>query len=46
MWLLGIAVVIIAAAVVINFTVKWLNRRRKNSELTDNKESETQQQGQ
>lgn len=29
MWLLGIAAIIIAAAVIINFLVKWLNSRRK-----------------
>ncbi|GAB3365554.1 hypothetical protein GCM10027566_36300 [Arachidicoccus ginsenosidivorans] len=40
MWLLGIAAIIIAAAVIINFLVKWLNKRRKKSLLTDKKEME------
>jgi hypothetical protein len=31
MWLLAIAAVIIAAAVIINFLVKWLNRRSKKN---------------
>lgn len=29
MWLLGIAVIIIAAAIITNFLVKWLNRKKK-----------------
>lgn len=40
MWLLGIAAIIIAAAVIINFLVKWLNKRRKKSLLADKKEME------
>jgi len=40
MWLLGIAAIIIAAAVIVNFLVKWLNKRHKNRLLADKKEME------
>jgi|GEM_PF-4706040 len=35
MWLLGIAVIIIAAAIVVNLLVKWLNRRQKKPPVPD-----------
>ncbi|UAY57215.1 hypothetical protein [Arachidicoccus terrestris] len=35
MWLLGIAVIVIVAAIITNFLVKWLNRKKKQPSVPE-----------
>lgn len=35
MWLLGIAAIIVVAAFIVNYLVKWLNRNKKKPPVPD-----------